>query len=122
MFPEPGNKFIRFCCAANQYSESTCLFFKSLKKDCGGEGLILKHHTTITSRREKIGIKEFKNPKAFIDYSQAIDDIYENLENFNLAKKRKVLIVFDDMIADMEETSTLHLFLYHNVISKCLEL
>ena len=97
-------------------------FFKSLKKERGGWGLILKYHTTITSGREKIGIKKFKNPKAFIDYSQAIDDIYENLENLNLAKKRKVLIVFDDMIADMEETSTLHLFLYHNVISKCLEL
>ena len=30
-----------------------------------------------------------------------MDDIYKNIEEFNLAKKRKVLIVFDDMIADM---------------------
>ena len=28
---------------------------------------------------EKVGIKKCKNPKAFIDYSQAIDDVYENL-------------------------------------------
>ena len=30
-----------------------------------------------------------------------IDDIYENLEDYNAAKKRRVLLVFDDMIADM---------------------
>ena len=27
--------------------------------------------------REKVGIKKLKNPKAFLDYSQAIDDVYE---------------------------------------------
>ena len=42
----------------------------------------------------------FKNPKAFIDYSQTIDD-YENLEDYNLTKKKRVLILFDYMIADM---------------------
>ena len=43
----------------------------------------------------------FKNPKAFIDYSQIIDD-YENLEDYNLTKKRRALIVFGDVISDME--------------------
>ena len=52
--------------------------------------------------REKVGIENLKNPKAFIDYSQTIDDVYENLEDYNPTKKRRVLIVFDDMIADME--------------------
>ena len=52
--------------------------------------------------REKVGIENFKNLKAFIDYSQIIDDVYENLEDYNPTKKRGVLIVFDDMIADME--------------------
>ena len=46
-------------------------------------------------------MKTLKNPKAFCDYSQTID-VYENLEDYNPTKKRKVLIVFDDMIADME--------------------
>ena len=46
--------------------------------------------------------KEIKNPKAFIDYLQIIDYIYENLEDYNATKKRKVLIVVDDVIADME--------------------
>ena len=51
--------------------------------------------------RENISTKELKNPKAFIYYSQTIDDVYENLD-FNPTKKIEVLIVFNDMIADME--------------------
>ena len=38
----------------------------------------------------------------FIDYSQTIDDVNKNLEDCNPTKKRRVLIVFDDMIADVE--------------------
>ena len=49
--------------------------------------------------RKKVGIKNLKNPKTFTDYSQTNDDVYENLEDCTPTKKRKVLIVFDDMIA-----------------------
>ena len=52
--------------------------------------------------KEKLGIKKLKNPKAFIDYSQTTDGVYENLEDYNPTKKRKVLTAFDAMIADME--------------------
>ena len=52
--------------------------------------------------REKVGIENLKNPKAFIYYSQAIDDVHENLEDYNPTNKWRVLIVFDDMISDME--------------------
>ena len=49
-----------------------------------------------------------KNLKAFVDYSQTIDDVYGNLEeDYNPTKKRRVLIVFDDMIADMESNKKL---------------
>ena len=51
--------------------------------------------------REKVGIENLKNPKASIDYSQTVDDVYENLEDYNPTKKRRVLIVFDYMTADM---------------------
>ena len=37
---------------------------------------------------------KIKNQKAFIDYSQTTNDVYENLEDYNPTKKRKVLIVF----------------------------
>ena len=57
--------------------------------------------------REKAGIKILKNPKAFTDYSQTIDDVYENFEDHNLTNKMKALIIFDDMIADMESNKKL---------------
>ena len=57
---------------------------------------------------KKVGIEHFKNPKAFNDYSQTIDDVYENLEDCNPTKKRGVLIVFDDMIADLEYNKILN--------------
>ena len=56
----------------------------------------------LINRRKKGRTKKLKNPKTFIDYSQAIDSVYENLEKYNPTKKRKLLIVLDDKIADME--------------------
>ena len=52
--------------------------------------------------REEVGIRRTKNSNEFIHHSQTIDDVYENLEDYNPSKKRKALIVFDDMIADTE--------------------
>ena len=57
--------------------------------------------------REKVGIENLENPKAFIDCSQTIDHVYENLEDYNHAKKGRVLILFDDIIADMESNEKL---------------
>ena len=39
--------------------------------------------------------------KTFIEYSNDMDDTYENIEGYNPDKKHKILIVFDDIIADM---------------------
>ena len=47
-------------------------------------------------------MKKLKNPKVFIYYSQTIYDLYESLEDYNPTKKRKVLILFDDVIGHME--------------------
>ena len=46
--------------------------------------------------------------KAFIEYSDQMDDIYKNIEEQNPNKKRKILIVFDDMIADMLSNKKFH--------------
>ena len=46
--------------------------------------------------------KILKSPKAFIDYSQAIDDVYENQEDCNSTEKKRVLVLFDDIIAHIE--------------------
>ena len=55
----------------------------------------------LINKREKVGLDHFKDPKAFMEYSNDIEDVYKSIENYNPGKKRKILIVFDDMIADM---------------------
>ena len=44
-------------------------------------------------------LEHFDDPKAFIDSSNGINDIYENIDEYNPNKKDKILIAFDDMIA-----------------------
>ena len=58
--------------------------------------------------RRKVGIKKFKNLTAFIKYSDAIDDFHERLKDYHPKMKRKVLIVFDDMRADMKGNKLLN--------------
>ena len=55
----------------------------------------------LINKREKVGLDHFKDPKAFMEYSNDIEDVYKNIENYNPLKKHKILIVFDDMISDM---------------------
>ena len=55
----------------------------------------------LINKREKLGLDHFDDPKAFMEYSNDMQDVYKNIEDYNPIKKRKVLIVFDDMIADM---------------------
>ena len=55
----------------------------------------------LTNKREKVGLNHYDDPKAFIEYSNDMQDVYKNIEEYNLGKKRKVLIAFDNMIADM---------------------
>ena len=50
---------------------------------------------------EDAGIKHLNDSKAFIECSNTMDDVYENIDEYNPNKKRKILIVFDDMIADI---------------------
>ena len=54
----------------------------------------------LISKREKVGLNHFKDPRAFIEYSNDMQDVYKNIEDYNPGKKRKILIVLDDMIAD----------------------
>ena len=51
--------------------------------------------------REKVGIDYYNDPRAYIEYSDDMHDVYRNINYYNPDKKNKVLIVFDDMIADM---------------------
>ena len=51
--------------------------------------------------RESTGLQYLNDSKAFIEYSNDMDDIDKDIEDKNPTKKRKILILFDDMIADM---------------------
>ena len=55
----------------------------------------------LNNKRENTGLKHFNNPKAFVEYSDNMQDVYKNIEGYNIGKKSEILIVFDDMIADM---------------------
>ena len=63
----------------------------------------------LINKREKVGLDHFDDPKAFLEYSNDMQDVYKNIDYYNLRKKRKVLIVFDDMIADMINNNKLNL-------------
>ena len=52
-------------------------------------------------KRESVGINHFNDPKACIEYSNDMRDVYKNINYYNPDKENKILIVFDDMIADM---------------------
>ena len=93
-----------------------------------------KHQFSI-NKRESTGLKHFNDSKAFIQYSNGMDDIYKNIEEYNPNKQRKILIAFDDMIADMFSNKKLNpvvtemfitgrklnisLVLLHNLILLC---
>ena len=55
----------------------------------------------LIKKREDAGIKHLNYPNAFIECSNTIDDVYQNIHDYNLSRKRKILIVFDDMIPDI---------------------
>ena len=55
----------------------------------------------LINKREKVGLDHLKDPKAFMEYSNDMKNVYKNIENYKPEKKRKILIVFDDMIPDM---------------------
>ena len=55
----------------------------------------------LINRRESTGLKHFNDPKASIEYSNDIQDVYKNINEYNIDKERKIMIVFNDMIADM---------------------
>ena len=56
--------------------------------------LSVSKYEDLINNRENAGIKHLKDPKAFIDCSNTVDDVYENIDNYNPNRKRKILIAF----------------------------
>ena len=52
-------------------------------------------------KRKDVGTNYSADPNAFIECSNAMDDVYQNIDDYNPGRKRKILIVFDDIIVDI---------------------
>ena len=55
----------------------------------------------LIKKRENSGKKRLNDSSAFIGCSNTMDDVYENIDDYNPSRKRKFLVVFDDMIAEI---------------------
>ena len=55
----------------------------------------------LIKNRKNVGIKHLNDSSAFIEYSNTMNDIHENIDHYNPSRKREILIVFDDMIVDI---------------------
>ena len=56
----------------------------------------------LINNRVNAGIKNLNDPHAFIEYSNNMNDVYADISNYNKKRENRVLIVFDDVIADIE--------------------
>ena len=55
----------------------------------------------LINKLERTRLKNLNDSKSFIEYSNDMYDLYKNVEKYKPNKKRKILIVFDNIIADM---------------------
>ena len=62
----------------------------------------------LINKREGVGINHFNDPEAFIEYLNDMHDVYKNINEYNPDKENEILIVFDDMIADMIHNKNLN--------------
>ena len=56
-------------------------------------------HQFLIEKRENAGIKNYNDQTAFIKYSNTIDGVFSNIDDYNQKRKRRILIVLNDMIA-----------------------
>ena len=70
----------------------TYLYAKDLSK---------RKYEFLIKKREDDGIKHLNDPNAFIECSNTMDDVYEDIDDYNLNRKRKFLIIFDKMIGNI---------------------
>ena len=72
--------------------DKICLYAKDLSEP---------KYEYLIKKRKDAGIKNVNNSNAFIVCSNMMDDVYEDIDNYNPKRNKKVLTVFDDMIADI---------------------
>ena len=88
-------------------SRKTYYLLNSIKKDKNivdkmylyAKDLEETKYKLLINKREKAGINSNNDPSAFIEYSNSIDNILSDIEDYNKKRNRKVLIIFDNMIS-----------------------
>ena len=60
----------------------------------------------LIKKRDDVGMKHLNDWNAFIESSNTMDDVYENIDDYNSSRKTKILIEFADMIADIMTNKT----------------
>ena len=75
----------------------------------------------LIKKREDAGTKNLDDPTAFIEYSNTMDDVYNNIDDYNPKTKRKILIVFDFMIADIMTNKTFQAII-NELLIRCRKL
>ena len=78
----------------------------------------------LIKKHKDVGTNHFDDSNVFIECSNSLDDVYQNIDDYNPSTQRKILIVFDDMIAGIMRNKNfqaiikelLHLFLSLSLI------
>ena len=65
----------------------------------------------LINKREGVGTNHFNDPEAFTEYSNDMRNVNKNIDYYNPDKENNILIVFDDMIADMIQNKKLYLII-----------
>ena len=62
----------------------------------------------LINKQYKVGLKRYNDPEAFIQFSNDMQDVLKNIDEYNSGKKRQQLIVFGDMITDIISNTKLN--------------
>ena len=65
------------------------------------KGLSETKYEFLINNRENAGLKTYNDPTAFVEYSNTMNDVFEKIDDYNTKRKRRILIVFDDLVADI---------------------
>ena len=63
----------------------------------------------LIKKRKNAGLKHFNDLNALIECSDILDDVYENIDDYSPSRKRKILMVFDDMVANVKSNKKFQL-------------